>query len=82
MNSVAVIIEDRNGRVLLLLRGPTAPWMPLRWNLPGGRIEPGETSMHAAARETREEANLRVRTLVPVARAQSARGGALDVYYA
>ncbi len=35
--SVAVVVEDGQGRVLLLLRGPTDPWMPLRWNLPGGK---------------------------------------------
>jgi len=81
MNSAAVIIEDRDGHVLLLLRGPTAPWMPYRWNLPGGMIEPGETAMDAAVREAREETDLRVRALVPLARARS-RGGALDVFYA
>lgn len=80
MNSAAVIIEDR-GRVLLLLRGPTAPWMPYRWNLPGGMIEPGETAIEAAAREAREETDLCVHSLIPLARAH-ARGGALDVFYA
>lgn len=52
---VAVIVEDPRGRVLLLLRGPTAPWMPNRWNLPGGKIERGESSLEAAMRETREK---------------------------
>ena len=64
---VAVIIEDLRGRVLLLLRGPTAPWMPNRWNLPGGKIESGEPTVEAAMRETREETNLRVFALSPLA---------------
>jgi 8-oxo-dGTP diphosphatase len=82
MHSAAVIIEDRNGRVLLLLRGPTAPWMPYRWNLPGGMVEPGETPEDAAIREAREETDLRVHSLVPLARARAARGGTLNVFYA
>lgn len=63
MAGVAVIVEDLRGRVLLLLRGSTAPWMPGRWNLPGGKIEPGESAVEAARRETREETTLRVHTL-------------------
>ncbi len=77
MRSAAVIVEDRDGRVLLLLRGPTAPWMPMRWSLPGGRIEPGEAPADAASRELLEETALRVQALDLIA---SQRG--LDVFYA
>lgn len=81
MSSAAVVIEDRDGRVLLLLRGPTAPWMPLRWDLPGGVVEPGETAAIAAAREVREETGLRVSAIVPIEHAR-AIDGARDVFYA
>lgn len=78
MRGVAVIVEDARDRVLLLLRGPTAPWMPLRWNLPGGKIERGESPTEAGMRETHEEAGLRVHALSPIAEVASP-GGALVV---
>lgn len=64
--SASAILEDRSGRVFLLLRGPGAPWMPMRWNLPGGAAERGESPADAAAREVLEEAGLRVRGLFPI----------------
>ncbi len=79
MHSVAVVVEDGRGRVLLLLRGPTDPWMPLRWNLPGGRIEIGESATEAAMRETREEAGLRVYALSPIAQIAFPDDGTLVV---
>jgi 8-oxo-dGTP diphosphatase len=81
VRSVAVVVEDQQGRVLLLLRGPTDPWMPGRWNLPGGRIERGESVAEAARRETHEEAGLRVYTVTPLGQV-AAPSGAIDVLYA
>ena len=46
---VALLTPD--SRVLLLQRSDDGTW-----NLPGGRIEPGETAWAAALREAREEA--------------------------
>jgi len=55
--STACIREDS---VLLLCRSTTEPAYPGLWELPGGRIQPGETPAQAAAREFSEECGSRV----------------------
>ena len=47
-------------QVLTLQRGSTAPWAGGMWSLPGGKIDPGEDTATAAARELLEESGLRV----------------------
>lgn len=46
---VAAVIEER-GRYLITQRRPVAV-LPLLWEFPGGRVEPGETDAAALARE-------------------------------
>lgn len=62
----AVTVLTNRGRALILRRGPTAPWMPGAWNLPGGGIDEGETPEQAAARECAEEAGIAPLGLRPV----------------
>jgi 8-oxo-dGTP diphosphatase len=50
---VAAIIE-RNGRILIGQRAPGQSH-PLKWEFPGGKVEPGETPAQALARELEEE---------------------------
>lgn len=52
------VVRDAAGRLLLVRRG--RPPERGRWSLPGGRIEPGETSARACAREVREETGVEV----------------------
>ena len=46
---VAAVIEDNN-RYLITQRRPTAV-LPLMWEFPGGRVEPGESDAEALKRE-------------------------------
>lgn len=44
---------EREGRYLITQRRPTAV-LPLLWEFPGGRVEPGESDRDALRRELRE----------------------------
>ena len=60
------LVYDRRGYVLLLRRGPGAPWMPGRWGLPGGSIDFGETAAEAAVREAWEEVGITLSSVSPL----------------
>jgi 8-oxo-dGTP pyrophosphatase MutT (NUDIX family) len=57
-SSARVIVVDAADRVLLLRGGDPRRPGPAVWHTPGGGIDPGETSEHAAARELAEETGL------------------------
>jgi mutator protein MutT len=61
--ATGAVIAIKDGKVLLLKRGEDAPWMPGKWDFPGGGIEEGEDPKEAAAREAKEEIGLETRTL-------------------
>ena len=79
-DSAAAILFDADGRALILQRGPTAPWMPLAWNLPGGGIDAGETAAEAAVREAQEEAGLTPRAPRLLAELEYAPGRLVAVF--
>lgn len=47
------------GKLLIIQRGSTAPWMPLKWSLVGGGIDGNETPLEAAYRECKEEIKMK-----------------------
>ncbi len=61
--AVGVILQE-DGRVLLGQRPEGKPW-PAWWELPGGKIEPGESVRQALVRELEEELGIRVTECAP-----------------
>jgi 8-oxo-dGTP diphosphatase len=56
VNPIPVVcaLIERNGCVLLAQR-PAHKHLPLKWEFPGGKVEPGEAPDAAVVREIREE---------------------------
>ena len=52
------LVENSRGEILLIQRGYGKE--KGKWSLPGGFVDRGESSKHAAYRETKEETGLRV----------------------
>lgn len=67
---VAAVVVD-GGRVLSARRRPGRARAG-RWELPGGKVEPGETDAQALAREIEEELGLRIEVGAEVAVAEHA----------
>ena len=65
--TAAVIVEE--GRIFLARRPPGDPLAGL-WELPGGKIEPGETPQECLERELREELAMTSRAGAILARAR------------
>lgn len=60
----AGLILQKDGSLLLAERPADKPW-PGWWELPGGKIEPGETVLQALARELKEELDIDVSVSTP-----------------
>ena len=67
-SAARVVLLDPAGRVYLQhAHDPAAPSKGSWWELPGGGIEPGETTEEAARRELWEECGIRADEVGPVA---------------
>ena len=57
-NAVEAFIFNENNELLIMRRRPNDPHAPGTWDIPGGRIDPGEDPFAGLAREVQEEAGL------------------------
>jgi 8-oxo-dGTP diphosphatase len=60
---VACAIIEKDGRVLTAQRSETMS-LPLKWEFPGGKIEPQESAAACLSREILEELGISIRILV------------------
>ncbi len=56
---VAAVITQEDGLYLVTQRRPTAV-LPLLWEFPGGKVEPGESDLEALKREVRHRVGVEV----------------------
>jgi 8-oxo-dGTP diphosphatase len=67
MTTVVAALLERDGHVLIAQRRPDGPH-PLKWEFPGGKVEPGESHRAALVRELREELAVEVESASEVER--------------
>lgn len=79
---VAAALILRGDTVLICQRRADQP-MALKWEFPGGKIEPGETAEQALARELDEELGIHAIIGAPVVRIRHTyrNGGAVDLQF-
>lgn len=82
MRLVAAALILRDDTVLICQRRADQP-MALKWEFPGGKIEPGETAEQALARELDEELGIHAEIGACVVRIRHTyrNGGAVDLQF-
>ena len=82
MTKVAVGILRRNGKILACQRKRGGRY-ELKWEFPGGKLEPGESVEECLARELREELSIHVHSVdhIEVQSAEYDDGGLFEVAY-
>jgi 8-oxo-dGTP diphosphatase len=68
MITVVVAIIERADRRILIGQRRAGDTSPLKWEFPGGKLEPGETPAHALGRELNEELGVTLQSCVEIGR--------------
>ena len=58
--SPKALVANEEGRVLVIERSRESAFWPGLWDLPGGKMDPGETFDQTLVRESREETGLEI----------------------
>ena len=58
--SVRVLLADENNKILILKRSTESKTNPGKWELPGGKVDQGESFDQALIREVYEETQLKI----------------------
>ena len=74
MVQVVAAILERDGQILIGQRMAEQSH-PLKWEFPGGKVEPGETPEQALIRELDEELGIRVEAFAEITRYQFTYSG-------
>lgn len=82
MKQVVAALIVREGRVLICQR-TRHQTLPLKWEFPGGKIEPGETSEAALRRELEEELGIRAQIgeRIAMVRHSYKNGGSVELQF-
>lgn len=56
--TVLALVKDAEGKILITQRKADKEWAPLSWEIPGGGVRAGESSLEAVLREVHEETGL------------------------
>lgn len=78
--SVKVLIRNDRGRYLAIRRSGYSKHNAGKWDLPGGKVDPGENFTQALTREVQEETGLTIRPRHLVGSAQSEAPSKIVVY--
>jgi 8-oxo-dGTP diphosphatase len=68
MRTVVAAVIERDDRRFLIGQRKRNDTSPLKWEFPGGKVEPGETPEAALARELKEELAVKLQRCMPIGR--------------